>query len=105
MRRQRDRNRLYPAGQAATERGCRAFQWFVSAGVSGSCLFENIRQVREIAWFWRLDYNEEHPHKSLGNLPPAIYRAKLENPDEYLEEYMKNQQVTEKGRYKMQKCE
>ena len=42
-------------------------------------LFESIRQVREMTWFWRLDYNEEHPHESLGNLPPAIYRAKLEN--------------------------
>lgn len=42
-------------------------------------LFESISQVREMAWFWRMDYNEERPHESLGNLPPAIYRAKLEN--------------------------
>ena len=33
---------------------------------------------REMAWFWRLDYNEERTHESLGNLPPAAYREKLE---------------------------
>lgn len=42
-------------------------------------LFENLTQVREMSWLWRLDYNEQRPHESLGNLPPAIYRAKLEN--------------------------
>ena len=42
-------------------------------------LFGSISQVQEMAWFWRMDYNEERPHESLGNLPPAIYRAKLEN--------------------------
>ena len=31
-------------------------------------LFENLNQVREMAWFWRLDYNEERTHGSLGNL-------------------------------------
>lgn len=42
-------------------------------------LFETIYQVREMAWVWRLDYNEERTHESLGDLPPAAYRAKLEN--------------------------
>lgn len=42
-------------------------------------LFESLSQVREMAWFWRLDYNEERTHESLGNLPPAAYREKLEN--------------------------
>lgn len=42
-------------------------------------LFESLNQVREMAWFWRLDYNEERTHESLGNLPPAVYRVKLEN--------------------------
>ena len=42
-------------------------------------LFENLSQVRDMAWFWRLDYNEERTHESLGNLPPATYRGKLEN--------------------------
>ena len=42
-------------------------------------LFESLGQVREMAWFWQLDYNDERPHESLGNLPPRIYRQKLEN--------------------------
>lgn len=40
-------------------------------------LFETLEQVRELAWSWRLDYNEERPHESLGNLPPAVYRKQL----------------------------
>lgn len=42
-------------------------------------LFESLSQVREMAWYWRLDYNDERPHESLGNLPPSVYRQKLEN--------------------------
>jgi putative transposase len=42
-------------------------------------LFETLLQVREMAWVWMLDYNDERPHESLGDLPPAVYRAKVEN--------------------------
>ena len=42
-------------------------------------LFESLSQVREMAWLWRLDYNEERPHESLGDIPPAIYRQQVEN--------------------------
>lgn len=42
-------------------------------------LFENLEQVRDMAWVWMMDYNEERPHESLGKLPPAVYRQKLEN--------------------------
>lgn len=42
-------------------------------------LFETLAEVREMAWQWRLDYNDERPHESLGNLPPSVYRQKLEN--------------------------
>jgi len=38
-----------------------------------------LSQVREMAWLWRLDYNDERPHESLGHLPPSVYRQKLEN--------------------------
>ena len=47
-------------------------------------LFENLNQVRDMAWFWRLDYNEERTHKSISNLPPAAYRANLENSNSTL---------------------
>ncbi|MFM2481536.1 transposase [Celerinatantimonas sp. YJH-8] len=42
-------------------------------------LFESLEQVQEMAWFWRLDYNEERTHESIGHLPPAAYRKQLEN--------------------------
>lgn len=33
-------------------------------------LFESLHQVRDMPWFWRLDYNEERTHESLGDIPP-----------------------------------
>lgn len=48
-------------------------------------LFESISQVREMAWYWRIDYNEERPHDSLGGLPPSVYREKLKLENSSLE--------------------
>lgn len=48
-------------------------------------LFESVRQVQEMAWHWRIDYNEERPHDSLGGLPPSIYRQTLELENSSLE--------------------
>ena len=42
-------------------------------------LFESLSQVRDMAWVWMLDYNDERPHDSLGDLPPAVYRQKVKN--------------------------
>ena len=42
-------------------------------------LFESISQVREMSWIWMMDYNDDRPHESLGDLPPAVYRQKMEN--------------------------
>jgi len=42
-------------------------------------LFENLSQVREMAWVWQQDYNHERPHDSLGRLTPVMYRQELEN--------------------------
>ena len=42
-------------------------------------LFETLDQVREMAWVWMLDYNDERPHESLGHMPPTVYRQKVEN--------------------------
>ena len=42
-------------------------------------LFKTLSQAREMAWLWRLDYNDERPHESLGHLPPIVYLQKLEN--------------------------
>lgn len=37
-------------------------------------LFLRLDDVREAAWWWMLEYNEERPHNSLGELTPAEYR-------------------------------
>lgn len=48
-------------------------------------LFESVKQVQEMSWHWRIDYNEERPHDSLGRLPPSIYRQTLELENSSLE--------------------
>lgn len=42
-------------------------------------LFENLDQVRQMAWVWQHDYTHERPHDSLGRLTPVMYRQTLEN--------------------------
>jgi putative transposase len=39
-------------------------------------LFESLNEVRDITEEWRVSYNEERPHDSLGKLPPAMYRKR-----------------------------
>jgi hypothetical protein len=39
-------------------------------------LFNNLSEVRELSQEWRIDYNEERPHKSLGYLSPIMYAEK-----------------------------
>ena len=37
-------------------------------------LFARLEDVREAAHWWMIDYNEQRPHESLGNLTPSEYR-------------------------------
>ena len=37
-------------------------------------LFARLEDVREAAYWWMLDYNEQRPRESLGDLTPAEYR-------------------------------
>ena len=37
-------------------------------------LFHSLNQVRELSWAWRITYNEERPHESLGNVTPAEFK-------------------------------
>jgi putative transposase len=39
-------------------------------------LFRRLEDVREAAWWWMIDYNEEMPHDAPGDLTPAEYRQK-----------------------------
>lgn len=50
--------------------------------VLNAYVFKTLSEVREITENWLVEYNEERPHESLGNLTPAEYLAahqKLEN--------------------------
>ena len=40
-------------------------------------LFESLEQVREVAWWWMVTYNEERPHDAPGGLPPSLFRQRL----------------------------
>ncbi|MGB5324129.1 MAG: integrase core domain-containing protein, partial [Pseudomonadales bacterium] len=37
-------------------------------------LFTSLEHVREATWFWMIEYNEERPHDSLGDMTPAEKR-------------------------------
>lgn len=37
-------------------------------------LFARLEDVREAAWWWMIEYNEQRPHDSLGELTPAEFR-------------------------------
>ncbi len=36
-------------------------------------LFQNIQQVNALAFEWQMDYNQNHPHKSLNGQSPWLY--------------------------------
>ena len=43
-------------------------------------MFSSLRQVRQLAEEWRVDYNNFRPHKALGYLPPRVYSGALDRP-------------------------
>ena len=45
--------------------------------VLSAYLFEDLDQVREVAWQWMIEYNEERPHDALGGVPPAVFRDRV----------------------------
>lgn len=51
-------------------------------------LFYSLQEVREMSEEWRIDYNEQRPHKSLGYLAPLryaeqYYKSSLPDPKLY----------------------
>lgn len=51
----------------------------VQTEVLDARIFNNLIEVREITAEWLTQYNNERPHKSLGNLSPIQYLLKKEN--------------------------
>ena len=39
-------------------------------------LFRNLREVREATCWWKIEYNGQQPHDSLGDLTPAQFLSK-----------------------------
>jgi putative transposase len=37
-------------------------------------LIHQVEDVRDAAYWWMIDYNEERPHDSLGSLTPDEYQ-------------------------------
>ena len=62
-----------PNQNAFIERFNRTFR----SEVLNAYLFESLEEVREVAWWWMIEYNEERPHEALGGLPPSLFRKRL----------------------------
>jgi len=41
-------------------------------------LFHSLDDVREITWWWMMDYNEQRPHSATNRIPPTVYRQQIE---------------------------
>ena len=41
-------------------------------------LFDSLSQVREATYRWLQTYNETRPHDALGQVPPVVFRRRLE---------------------------
>ena len=63
-----------PNQNATIERFNRTFR----EEVLDQYLFRRLEDVREAAWRWMLEYNEQRPHDSLGDLTPVEVRQKYE---------------------------
>lgn len=51
--------------------------------VLSAYVFKSLSEVREITEKWLVEYNEERPHESLGNLTPAEYPASTQQPENF----------------------
>lgn len=61
-----------PMQNAYVERFNRTFR----EDILDAYIFESIKEVRQLAEKWRMDYNEYHPHKSLMGMSPIRFKEK-----------------------------
>lgn len=67
-----------PAQNAYIERLNRTFR----EDVLDAYLFKSIQEVNALAFEWQVEYNKNHPHKSLNGLSPWLYaHANMSSPD------------------------
>ena len=52
------------------------FNRFYREDILDAYWFEDLEQLRTLTFRWMIDYNENHPHKSLGNKTPREYRSR-----------------------------
>jgi len=62
-------------------------------------LFSNIEQVQEISEVWKEDYNENHPHGSLGGIAPRRYARFNQDGDFVIKNFVEKSKLSlsEKG--------
>lgn len=53
------------------------FNRFFREDILDAYLFNDLSEVKSLAWEWMNDYNEKHPHKSLGGMSPTKYAETL----------------------------
>ena len=63
-----------PTQTAFTER----FKKTYREEVLSAHLFHSLEEVRDITWWWMMDYNEERPHTATNRVPPTVYRKQIE---------------------------
>ena len=66
-------------------------------------LFNSLAEVRLLSEEWRIDYNEERPHKSLGYKSPLVYadhwyKNKQSEPQLYPQTAIENHSQIEESR-------
>jgi putative transposase len=68
-----------PKGSPQANRLIERFNRSFREDILDCYLFESLDEVRDVAWEWLLEYNEERPHDSLDDLTRLEYRRQYEH--------------------------
>jgi putative transposase len=64
---------VHPARQAEPDAYIERFNRTLCNELLDKHLFVRLEDFREAAYWWMLEYNEERPHDSLGDMTPAEF--------------------------------